>query len=134
MSISYLLQGTNAPLFQNVVGFTSSPSNSNGWYEDVDSGLIRIEYEFEGIGTSLLAATNSFTTQLPFSLSSMLAFRGSAVLSSMSSSVLGGVQGNVTAALSGGVVTLSVGFPLLSSLSGLGSAKIGLNFSAQVAY
>lgn len=136
MAITFLLQGANPPAFNNRVGFTSNPTNSNGWYEDVDSGLIRLQYLFENINVNLLAVTNSFTTDLPFAVATLLGFRGESAVSSMTNGVLGAVPGNVTASRNSGtgIVTLSVGFPILSSLSGLASAKIGIDFSAMVTF
>lgn len=136
MSVIYLLEGVNEPVFANRVGFTSDPSVSNGYYEDVDNDLIRIGYKFDGIGVNILSGSNSFTTELPYPISTILPLVENVTLRSTTSGVLSAIAGNITASrnVTTGIVTLTIGFPILTSLTGLPSAKINIQFEAKVTF
>jgi len=122
------------PTFTNMTGFTSAPSSpgsgvpaTEGWYEDVGSGLVRFCAIFRQVGVSLLAASSSFQSALPW------APDGTQPVYEISAKLTGNVA---TVAVSGSVsptTTISspilATFPLLQGLTGLTSAVITISGS-----
>lgn len=119
-----------SPTFTNRVGFSTNPSASRGWYNDIDNGIMTMTAIFEGMTPNLLSS-NSFSTEFPVSVdSTFVSFKGKATLTG---DVLGGAIGKITTSRNPttGILTLNIAFPILGALSGFTTSDVHVDFSVK---